>query len=130
MFAGCDGYRTRKATQKKEITALTRYSEFGFGRTQDYRGADAFRLGKGEGCIEVSSRAACDAATARGATISLEQDVGNPTNYYLRGLLLQYLSRAAFCVGLLGLVVGEFIRKKSYRLPEPASGLAPGRGSS
>lgn len=111
-----------KPPQKKEITSLTRYSEFGFGRTQDYRGGDAFRLGKGECDIEVSSRAPCEAATARGAMISLEQDVGNPTDYYLRGLLLGYFAKGALCVGLLGVIICEFRKKKPSQVPAPTSG--------
>jgi hypothetical protein len=118
-----------KSPQTKEITSLTRYSEFGFGRTQDYRGGDAFRLGRGECDIEVTSQAACEAATARGAMISLEQDVGNPTDYYLRSLLRRYFAIGALCVGLLGIIVCEF-RKKPNQLPKPTSRLAPGRGSS
>lgn len=119
-----------KTPQKKEITSLTRYSEFGFGRTQDYRGGDVFSLGRGACDIEVSSQAVCEAASARGATISLERDIGNPTDFYLRGLLLPYFARAVLCIGLLGVVICEFRKKKPNQAPEPTSGLTPGRGSS
>lgn len=99
-----------KPAQKKEITSLTRYSEFGFGRTQDYRGGDAFRLGQGEHEIEVSCRETSAAITTRGATLTLERDVGNPTDYYLSSLLRRWLAIGALCGGLLGLVICEFKR--------------------
>ncbi len=103
------------STQTKEITFLTRYSEFGFGRTQNYRGGDAFYLERGEYEIEVDCRVTCAAAAARGATISLEQDVGNPTNNYIRGLLRSWLAAGALCLGLIGIVGSEFIKPNQHK---------------
>ncbi len=95
---------------KKEITSLTRYSEFGFGRSQNYRGGDAFRLEQGEHEIEVSCRETSAAIAARGATITIEHDVGNPTDYYIRRLLRSWFATGALCLGLIGIVVCEFRR--------------------
>ncbi len=97
-----------KPTLKMEISSLTRSSEYGFGRTQDYHDGNKFRLKRGEHVFEVSCRETCVVAAARGATISLEQDVGNPTNYYFRNLLRSWCTTGALCVGLIGIVICEF----------------------
>jgi hypothetical protein len=114
-----------KPEEKEEITSLSRYAEIGFGRIQLYRGGEAFRLGRGEYEIEVASRGSCLAAADRGATLSLEQDVGNPTDFYLRNLLRSWLLFVALCGGLLGLIACEFRKPNKAAEPTRTSGTPP-----
>ena len=108
---------TSQSAQKKEITTLSRYSEFGFGRTQSYRGGDAFHLDRGEYDIEVTGLGPCAAAASRGATFSLEHDVGNPTNWYFRSLFRLWIGVGTLCLGLLGLIAGEFKKPRQPQMP-------------
>ena len=108
--------------ERKVITSLDRYGEFGFGRVQFYRGGDAFRLGHGEHEVEVFSKGACAATTSRGATLTFEQDVGNPTDCFLRSMLKSWFATASLCGGLLGLIMCEI--KRPNQRPEANAGKA------
>ena len=95
-------------TQK--ITSLSRYGEFGYGQIQYYKGGEKFSLSRGDVYLEITGVGPCPVATARGATISIEEDIGNPTNRYLRKLIALWLGFGSLGLGLVGLIACEFKR--------------------
>jgi hypothetical protein len=114
-----------KVIQKKVITALSRYGEFGFGRLQYYEGGATFHLPRGEYIIELTSQETSAAVAARGATFSLEQEVGNPTDYYLRNMVGAWIAKAAFWGGMLGIIICEFKRPNQSSEPTLSSVMPP-----
>ncbi|HXI52320.1 MAG TPA: hypothetical protein VNH84_12465 [Candidatus Saccharimonadales bacterium] len=60
-----------------QITSISRYAEFGFGRIQYYKSAD-WHLGRGEYEISIAGVEDCPAAISRGATVSIEQSASLP----------------------------------------------------
>jgi hypothetical protein len=99
--------RSDKPSITNEVTSLSRYAEFGFGRIQFYKGGE-WHLNPGEYAVEISSREECRAALARGATLSLEQKVTHITERFLTGLLVYWSGVIALCGGVLGVILCEF----------------------
>jgi len=101
--------RSDRPSITNEVTSLSHYAEFGFGRIQYYKGG-GWRLDPGEYVVEISSRQDCRAAIARGATLSLEQEVTHITERFLAGVAVYWSGVIALCAGVLGLILCEFKR--------------------
>jgi hypothetical protein len=100
--------REGRTTIKKDIDSLSRYAEFGFGKIQYYKSADAWHLTPGEYEVEVSSRDNCSMAMSRGATLTMEQEVTHLTERYLETVLRFWSGVVFLCAGLIGLIFCEF----------------------
>ncbi len=101
--------RSDRPSITNEVTSLTRYAEYGFAGIQYYKGG-GWRLSPGEYVIEIGSRQDCRAALARGATLSLEQEVMHITERFLAGVVVYWSGVIALCAGVLGLILCEFKR--------------------
>ena len=61
-----------------------------------------------EYAVEISSRQECRAPLARGATLSLEQEVTHITERFLTGVVVYWSGVIALCAGVLGVILCEF----------------------
>jgi hypothetical protein len=90
-----------------EVTSISLEDEFGFAKTQDYRGGSWY-LKPGVYDVDILSRKTCQAAVSRGATISLEEQIFHPTERFLWDSLRHECGVVFFWVGIVGLSVCEF----------------------
>jgi hypothetical protein len=65
-----------------EVTSIRLEYEFGFGKTQSYEGG-SWHLKPGVYDVDILGRKTCQAAVSRGATISLEEEIIEPTKTFL-----------------------------------------------
>lgn len=90
-----------------QITSISRYSEFGFGRIQYYKSSDC-HIGRGEYEISIAALRDCPVAISRGATLSIEQSASHTTERFLAAVLSYWSGVVILCLGLVGLVACEF----------------------
>ena len=60
--------------------------------------------------ISIHSSSPCEAASSRGAAVSIAEQVTGLTERYLLHMLVLYCGTAFFAVGLVGVIVREFKR--------------------
>jgi hypothetical protein len=89
-----------------EVTSISLGSEFGFGKIQYYTGGSWY-LKPGTYDIDIQSRKTCQAAMSRGATISLEEQIRQPTETFLWNSIRHECGVVFFWIGVIGLVVCE-----------------------
>jgi hypothetical protein len=90
--------RTGQPPITNEITSISRYAEFGFGRIQYYKSAN-WHLRRGEYEISIAGVKDCPAAVSRGATVSIEESASHITERFLTGVLRYW--REWFCCALV-----------------------------
>lgn len=92
------------------VTGLERYAEIGFANVQLYK-SQSWRLDAREYDVSIRADAPCDAASLRGAAVSLERQVSQVTERFLGHMLLFFVGSLSVGVGLVGMIVRE-MRKR------------------
>src|SRR5277367_1689391 len=80
-----------RAVVSKTISTISRGSEIGFEHTQQYYAQQPFHLASGSYNVAITSGALCPAATARGASVTVERQ---EPEHILGSLLYYFAARA------------------------------------
>jgi hypothetical protein len=92
----------------RRVDEIVLVSELGSAHTQQYSAGDSFHLTRGTYAATIVGGAECPAATARGASVSIEKQ----EREHILGSIVQTVAGAALLlVGLLGLLFGAFDRR-------------------
>jgi|SRR5271154_3392824 len=100
----------------RSISAITLGSEYGYAHTQQYYAQQPFHLPSGEYDVVITGGAHCPAATARGASVTVERQ---EQEHILGSLLYYAAARLLLGLGLLGLIIQEFRRGPNKRWKGP-----------
>jgi hypothetical protein len=91
----------------RRITSVSSTGEYGWANVVLYQAGPPFRLRRGDYIITIYGGVGCAAASARGATVAISEDVRHPTEQYLLSNLLTSLALLAVFAELGVLVVIE-----------------------
>ena len=108
--------RDAEAIRSQRTTSIRRTGSLGFWHVDEYQAGASFRLPRGQYAVTFLGVGPCMEATQRGALITLEEDVGDPTSNYL-----YYLVRHGFALlltfgGVVALLLAEMVRRPNPRL--------------
>jgi hypothetical protein len=92
------------------VARLDRYAEIGFSNVQLYK-SQSWHLDARAYQVSIRADAPCDAASLRGAAVSMERDASQVTERFLGHMLILIIGMTAAGAGLIGLVVRE-VRKR------------------
>lgn len=93
--------------QSEQVQRITLDAEIGSEHVYEYRPDSTFHLSSGDYQVTITGGSQCVAATNRGASVTIDQDLIHPTEHYLLAILLQGLAKSLLIGGLIGLVVLE-----------------------
>jgi hypothetical protein len=109
----------RNVVSTQRVTSITRGARFGYGHTDLYRVGKGVEILPGEYTVVFEGSGQCEQAAARGGTVELVEDVGDPTSHYL---LMQARHGLALLLGFGGsvsLVFLEIWRRPNMRWSGP-----------
>jgi hypothetical protein len=93
--------------QPRGISSVSSTGEYGWANVVLYQGGAPFHLNRGDYVISLYGGVGCAAASARGATVAIVEDVHHPTEHYLFSTLLRNLAFLALFGGLSVLAIIE-----------------------
>jgi len=99
-----------------KVTAFSRYAEFGWARIQFYK-SDPWHLTRGSYALEITSLGECTNASARGATLTLEQSTTQDTERFLARSFVHSLAILCRWAGLVGLMLCELRARTTPQSP-------------
>jgi hypothetical protein len=102
--------------QPRRITSVSSTGEYGWANVVLYQAGPPFRLSRGDYIISIYGGAGCAAATARGATVAIAEDVRDLTEHYLFAMLARNLALLAVFGGLGVLVIIEIRGRPNNRV--------------
>lgn len=110
-------HKDKAIAWSESIHSINRIGEIGSAHMYEYRAGTTFHLDSGEYQVTLTGGTGCPAASIRGASVVIDQDVVSPTEHYIVALLLKGLARILLFGGLIGLLIIEFrSREKSEKI--------------
>jgi hypothetical protein len=102
--------------QPRRITSVSSTGEYRWANVVLYQAGPPFRLSRGDYIISIYGGVGCAAATARGATVAIAEDVHDPTEHYLFAMSARNLALLAVFGGLGVLVIIEIRGRPNNRV--------------
>jgi hypothetical protein len=102
--------------QPRRVTSVSSTGEYGWANVVLYQAGPPFRLSRGDYVISIYGGAGCAAATARGATVAIAEDVHDLTEHYLFAMLARNFALLAVFGGLGVLAIIEILGTRSNRV--------------